>query len=124
MEFYLTKQICFYKFEDAEIASCCFSCEITSRVRNIGSAVGVVGGSLFCNGSLKVFARPPCPLIVSVSGAGGPKFVFWQVASSCLFVSVFSPGARGPGHMQLNRGVRIPVENEGDRVSAVCYTLY
>ena len=56
MEFYLTKQICFYKFEDAEIASCCFSCEIKSRVRNIGSAVGVVGGSLFCNGSLKVFA--------------------------------------------------------------------
>ncbi|OLP87885.1 hypothetical protein AK812_SmicGene30835, partial [Symbiodinium microadriaticum] len=42
--------------QDAEIASCCFSRGIKSHVRNIGSAVGVVGGSLFCNGSLKVFA--------------------------------------------------------------------
>ena len=91
MEFYLTKQMCFYKFEDAEIASCCFSCEIKSRVRNIGSAVGVVGGSLFCNGSLKVFARPPCPFFVSVSGAGGPKFVSGKWPQVVSFVSVFRP---------------------------------
>ena len=38
-------------------AACVQSLRTAARIiRNIGSAVGVVGGSLFCNGSLKVFA--------------------------------------------------------------------
>ena len=61
----MTKQICFTTNLRALLfTTMCFTpYVIEPYLKYLAQQVGVVGGSLFRNGSLKVFARPPRPFV-------------------------------------------------------------